>query len=192
MERLPLMSSATSSTSFTLECIEMGGLLKKSSLPHSYCSAIWLNRAIHFGTWKRVWKYLLRVCLSQLLSVFKWVDQIMVKSKKNVADVDSGDRYIKLLAGNRTQCLDLPRCVKKGRKKKTTTRSNLFWLFFSAPGGDLQTLMDDDMVPYERDAVKFVRQVLEGLLFLHERSMAHLDIKVKKCLSTPFFRRDTR
>jgi serine/threonine protein kinase len=49
----------------------------------------------------------------------------------------------------------------------------------SAPGGDLQTLMDDDMVPYERDAVKFVRQVLEGLLFLHERNMAHLDIKVK-------------
>jgi hypothetical protein len=38
--------------------------------------------------------------------------------------------------------------------------------------------MDDDMVPYERDAVKFVRQVLEGLLFLHERNMAHLDIKV--------------
>lgn len=50
----------------------------------------------------------------------------------------------------------------------------------SAPGGDLQTLMDDDMVPYERDAVKFVRQVLEGLLFLHERNMAHLDIKVKQ------------
>ena len=49
----------------------------------------------------------------------------------------------------------------------------------SAPGGDLQTLMDDDMVPYERDAVKFVRQVLEGILFLHERSMAHLDIKVR-------------
>jgi len=49
----------------------------------------------------------------------------------------------------------------------------------SAPGGDLQTLMDDDMVPYERDAVKFVRQVLEGLLFLHERNMAHLDIKVR-------------
>ena len=39
--------------------------------------------------------------------------------------------------------------------------------------------MDDDMVPYERDAVKFVRQVLEGLLFLHEHNIAHLDIKVK-------------
>lgn len=34
------------------------------------------------------------------------------------------------------------------------------------------------MVPYEKDAVKFVRQVLEGLLFLHERNLAHLDIKV--------------
>lgn len=44
--------------------------------------------------------------------------------------------------------------------------------------------MDDDMVPYERDAVKFVRQVLEGLLFLHERNMAHLDIKVYYSLSS--------
>ncbi|XP_046438155.1 serine/threonine-protein kinase Nek5-like isoform X2 [Daphnia pulex] len=42
--------------------------------------------------------------------------------------------------------------------------------------------MDDDMVPYERDAVKFVRQVLEGLLFLHERNMAHLDIKLQNVL----------
>ena len=61
-----------------------------------------------------------------------------------------------------------------------------FLFKLSAPGGDLQTLMDDDMVPYERDAVKFVRQVLEGLLFLHERNMAHLDIKVK-IPSTPEF-----
>ena len=53
---------------------------------------------------------------------------------------------------------------------------------FSAPGGDLQTLMDDDMVPYERDAVKFVRQVLEGLLFLHDRNIAHLDIKLQNVL----------
>ena len=55
-------------------------------------------------------------------------------------------------------------------------------LTFSAPGGDLQTLMDDDMVPYERDAVKFVRQVLEGLLFLHDRNIAHLDIKLQNVL----------
>ncbi len=72
----------------------------------------------------------------------------------------------------------------------------------SAPGGDLQTLMDDDMVPYERDAVKFVRQVLEGLLFLHERNMAHLDIKVNEpkpsnvsfvipFLFLPYFKIDT-
>lgn len=56
----------------------------------------------------------------------------------------------------------------------------------SAPGGDLQTLMDDDMVPYERDAVKFVRQVLEGLFFLHERNVAHLDIKVRQLALVTF------
>lgn len=50
--------------------------------------------------------------------------------------------------------------------------------FFSAPGGDLQTLIDGDLVPLEGDVVHFVRQLVEGLVYLHERNIAHLDIKV--------------
>ena len=50
--------------------------------------------------------------------------------------------------------------------------------FFSAPGGDLQTLIDSDLVPLEGDVVHFVRQLVEGLVYLHERNIAHLDIKV--------------
>ncbi|XP_046993970.1 serine/threonine-protein kinase WNK4-like [Schistocerca americana] len=46
-----------------------------------------------------------------------------------------------------------------------------------APGGDLQTIIDDNLVPFESDVVKFVRQLLEGLVYLHERRIAHLDIK---------------
>lgn len=49
---------------------------------------------------------------------------------------------------------------------------------FSAPGGDLQTLIDGDLVPLEGDVVHFVRQLVEGLAYLHERNIAHLDIKV--------------
>lgn len=49
---------------------------------------------------------------------------------------------------------------------------------FSAPGGDLQTLIDGDLVPLEGDVVHFVRQLVEGLVYLHERNIAHLDIKV--------------
>ena len=48
----------------------------------------------------------------------------------------------------------------------------------SAPGGDLQTIIDDNLVPFEADVVKFVRQMVEGLAYLHERKIAHLDIKV--------------
>lgn len=48
----------------------------------------------------------------------------------------------------------------------------------SAPGGDLQTIIDDNLVPFEADVVKFVRQLVEGLAYLHERKIAHLDIKV--------------
>ncbi|XP_011155539.2 probable serine/threonine-protein kinase DDB_G0278901 isoform X1 [Solenopsis invicta] len=46
-----------------------------------------------------------------------------------------------------------------------------------APGGDLQTLIDGDLVPLEGDVVHFVRQLVEGLAYLHERNIAHLDIK---------------
>lgn len=46
-----------------------------------------------------------------------------------------------------------------------------------APGGDLQTLIDGDLVPLEGDVVHFVRQLVEGLAYLHQRNIAHLDIK---------------
>jgi len=50
--------------------------------------------------------------------------------------------------------------------------------FFSAPGGDLQKVIDDDNVPFEADAVKFIHHVVEGLAYMHQRKIAHLDIKV--------------
>lgn len=55
----------------------------------------------------------------------------------------------------------------------------MYNVFCSAPGGDLQTLIDGDLVPLEGDVVHFVRQLVEGLVYLHERNIAHLDIKVK-------------
>ena len=51
-------------------------------------------------------------------------------------------------------------------------------LFFSAPGGDFQSVLDEDMVPFEEDVQGFLRQILEALEFIHERQIAHLDIKV--------------
>jgi len=50
--------------------------------------------------------------------------------------------------------------------------------FFSAPGGDLQKVIDDDNVPFEADVVKFIHHVVEGLAYMHQRKIAHLDIKV--------------
>ncbi|XP_071446192.1 uncharacterized protein [Hetaerina americana] len=46
-----------------------------------------------------------------------------------------------------------------------------------APGGDLQSIIDDNMVPFESDVVEFVRIVLEGLEYIHKNKIAHLDIK---------------
>lgn len=50
--------------------------------------------------------------------------------------------------------------------------------YSSAPGGDLQKVIDDDNVPFEADVVKFIHHVVEGLAYMHQRKIAHLDIKV--------------
>ena len=55
---------------------------------------------------------------------------------------------------------------------------NDFLFGSSAPGGDFQSVLDDDMVPFEEDVQGFLRQTLEALDFIHERNIAHLDIKV--------------
>ena len=51
-------------------------------------------------------------------------------------------------------------------------------LYFSAPGGDFQRVLDEDQVPFEQDVQRYLRQVAEGLQFMHQLNIAHLDIKV--------------
>jgi len=46
-----------------------------------------------------------------------------------------------------------------------------------APGGDFQSVLDDDMVPFEQDVQGFMLQLLEAISYVHERKIAHLDIK---------------
>ena len=54
----------------------------------------------------------------------------------------------------------------------------LYLFISSAPGGDFQTVLDEDMVPFEQDVIGFLKQILDALTFIHEKDIAHLDIKV--------------
>ena len=63
-------------------------------------------------------------------------------------------------------------------RKQNTNANNWIFLTCSAPGGDFQSVLDEDMVPFEEDVQGFLRQILEALDFIHERNIAHLDIKV--------------
>jgi serine/threonine protein kinase len=47
-----------------------------------------------------------------------------------------------------------------------------------AEGGDLQTVLDTNEFLEEPLCIDVLRDTLKGLLFLHQHSIAHLDIKV--------------
>ena len=49
---------------------------------------------------------------------------------------------------------------------------------YRAEGGELQSVLDRDEIPEEAVVVRFLRQVLKGLAFLHQHDIAHLDLKV--------------
>ncbi|KAJ8676096.1 hypothetical protein QAD02_011882 [Eretmocerus hayati] len=72
-------------------------------------------------------------------------------------------------------CSQSPRVVRLHDVYETP--KEIIMVMEYAPGGDLQTLIDGDLVPLEGDVVHFVRQLVEGLAYLHERNIAHLDIK---------------
>jgi serine/threonine protein kinase len=55
----------------------------------------------------------------------------------------------------------------------------LFVFVYSASGGELQMLLDKDEVPEERQVKRLMRQILDGLVYLHSINVAHLDIKVR-------------
>nr|CAD7411120.1 unnamed protein product [Timema cristinae] len=56
-----------------------------------------------------------------------------------------------------------------------------------AAGGELQMLLDQDEVPEEKEAKKLMRQILDGLVFLHSINVAHLDIKPQNLVLTAEF-----
>uniref|UniRef100_A0A2P2I3F1 Serine/threonine-protein kinase PKH3-like n=1 Tax=Hirondellea gigas TaxID=1518452 RepID=A0A2P2I3F1_9CRUS len=72
----------------------------------------------------------------------------------------------------------LSSCARHVKLHDVFTTDTAFILIMEyAPGGDLQTLLDENVVPYERDVVSFLRQLLDGLVFIHDRRIVHLDIK---------------
>uniref|UniRef100_T1JCX8 non-specific serine/threonine protein kinase n=1 Tax=Strigamia maritima TaxID=126957 RepID=T1JCX8_STRMM len=67
------------------------------------------------------------------------------------------------------------------------TSSEFVLVLELASGGELQRLIDEDEVLAEKDVVRLMRQILDGLIFLHDRHIAHLDLKPQNLLLTSAF-----
>lgn len=64
------------------------------------------------------------------------------------------------------------------------TNSEFILILEMAEGGELQRLLDEEECIQEKDCRRLMRQILEGLSFLHTCNIAHLDIKPQNMLLT--------
>lgn len=73
------------------------------------------------------------------------------------------------------------------KTKQTKKIKNFVFFFFSfqqqqqknrAEGGELQKVLDDEESIDERQCRRLIRQIIEGIRYLHQKHIAHLDIKV--------------
>ncbi|XP_034937580.1 serine/threonine-protein kinase 17B-like [Chelonus insularis] len=67
------------------------------------------------------------------------------------------------------------------------TNSEMVLVLELAPGGELQMVLDRDEIPEERQVVRLLRQILDGVAFLHSINIAHLDIKPQNLVMTGEF-----
>ncbi|XP_075237683.1 uncharacterized protein LOC142333940 [Lycorma delicatula] len=82
-------------------------------------------------------------------------------------------------------CKHSSRIVKLHEVFETT--QDMILLLELACGGELQMLLDKDEVPTERQVVRLMKQILDGLIDLHKINVAHLDIKPQNLVLTGEF-----
>ncbi|XP_046604377.1 serine/threonine-protein kinase 17B-like [Neodiprion virginianus] len=67
------------------------------------------------------------------------------------------------------------------------TKTEMVLVLEFAPGGELQMILDKDEVPEERQVARLMKQILDGIAFLHSLNVAHLDIKPQNLVLTGEF-----
>lgn len=67
------------------------------------------------------------------------------------------------------------------------TNTEMVLVLELAPGGELQMILDRDEVPEERQVARLLKQILDGIAFLHSFNVAHLDIKPQNLVLTGEF-----
>ncbi|XP_013777898.2 serine/threonine-protein kinase 17B-like [Limulus polyphemus] len=102
-----------------------------------------------------------------------------IRKRRRAADIRHEimhEMYVLKLSEN------CPHIIHLHEVYETATEVNL--VLELAAGGELQRVLEDQEVIAEMEAARLMRQILEGVAFLHHNNIAHLDIKPQNLLLT--------
>lgn len=68
--------------------------------------------------------------------------------------------------------------MEKTLSKKTLNCNTHTVCYFRVSGGELFDFIAEKENLLESEAIEFMKQILEGLGFMHSRNIAHFDLKV--------------
>lgn len=75
--------------------------------------------------------------------------------------------------------LNMPIVYEENRSVCNHCLSNLFFLVFRVAGGELFDFLAEKESLTEEEATEFLKQILNGVYYLHSLQIAHFDLKVR-------------
>ena len=147
------------------------------------------SRSLEVNSWKEIFSLKNRGYKSSKLAVVQRACAFQ-KCRSSISPIammlSSDFRTQKIINGCLSCASNWPlSCVKSSTDLHDSLR-DCVWMFSLSGGEVFEKIIDDNYELTEKEVIGYVQQVCQGLKFMHNKSIIHLDIKVSNMLTLLF------